>query len=181
MPGNAFLQFTTGGGTPVLGESLQDGHEGGKGWIEISDWSWDIEAETNFLKGTGASIGKPTAGVLSFTHTYDKSSPVLMQFILKGTHFTKMVIEMLKQTGDSAGKPQVYFQLNAKDVFVTKVSSKGGEDGAVTQDVEVVFKAVTIGYKMQNNQGKLQAPTQFAWNIATMEAAADSSIPVTLK
>jgi type VI secretion system secreted protein Hcp len=180
MPGNSFLQFV-GGSKPIEGESLQDGHEGTAGWIEISDWSWDIEAETNFLKGTGASVGKPTAGVLSFSHTYDKSSPVLMQYILKGTHFSKMTIDMLKQTGNESGKPEVYFQLNAKDVFVTKVSSKGGEDGAVTQDVEVVFKAIIIGYKMQNNQGALQAPTQFAWNIATMNQSTDGLGDITLK
>ena len=172
MPGNTFVQFVANGSTIIAGESLQDGHDGAKGWNEISDWSWDIEAETNFLKGTGASIGKPTAGVLSFTHTYDKSSPVLMQYILKGAHFSKMIIHMLKQTGNEKGMPELYFQLNAKDVFITKVSSKGGEDGAVTQDIEVVFKSVTMGYRAQGNDGKLsQKDRTFKWNIAVMDQA----------
>jgi type VI secretion system secreted protein Hcp len=179
MPGNSFLQFT-GGSAIIEGESLQVGHEGSKGWIEINDWSWDIEAETNFLKGTGAAVGKPTSGVLSFSHTYDNSSPVLMQYILKGTHFKKMVIHMLKQTGDENGRPQVYFQFNAKDVFVTKVASKGGEDGAVTQDVEVVFKAAIMGYKPQNNQGALGAAQSFAWNIAAMNQSTDGLGDITL-
>ena len=57
------------------------------GWIEISDWSWDIEADTSFLKGAGASVGKPTPGTLCFSHYYDLASPVIMQKIVQGTHF----------------------------------------------------------------------------------------------
>ena len=169
MPGNAFLRFIgSGGDKDVKGESLQEGHLGTDGWIEIGDWSWDIEAETSFLKGTGASVGKPTPGVLSFSHYYDKSSPVIMKYILKGTHFQSIRIDMLKQTGKEDGKPEIYFQLNASDVFITKVASKGGEDGQVTQDVEMVFKAVTVGYRQQLNTGKLEAARKFAWNISEM-------------
>ena len=74
---------------------------------------------------------------------------------------------MLKSTGASDGKPEVFFALKCKDAFITKVSSKGGEDGAITQDVEFVFKAVAIGYKKQNNTGDLeQKPREFGWNIA---------------
>ncbi|MGS0755278.1 Hcp family type VI secretion system effector [Roseateles sp. GG27B] len=175
MPGNTFIQFKA-ASVVIPGESLQIGHTGDKGWNEISDWSWDIEAETNFLKGTGAAVGKPTSGVLSFTHTYDKSSPVLMQYILKGTHFTTMKIHMLKQTGKSDGLPEIYFQLNAKDVFITKVASKGGEDGSVSQDVELVFKEVTVGYKMQANDGKLGTEKPFNWNVASMNQTTDSLI-----
>jgi type VI protein secretion system component Hcp len=42
MPGNAFIKFD--GGAPMKGESQQVGHEGDKGWIEMGDWSWDVEA-----------------------------------------------------------------------------------------------------------------------------------------
>jgi type VI secretion system secreted protein Hcp len=48
---------------------------GKDGWIEIGDWTLDVEAEASHLKGTGAAVGKPTSGVLSFSHFYDKSSP----------------------------------------------------------------------------------------------------------
>lgn len=167
MPGNAFIKFTGANG-PVPGESLQETHPSKDGWLEISDWSWDIEAETNFTKGTGASVGKPQPGRLSFTHSYDKSSPTLLKNIILGTHFKTMQLNMLKQTGDGNGKPQVYFELMAAGVFVCKVSSKGGEDGAVTQDVEVVFKEVSVGYKRQQNNGKLDPAVPFNWNIATM-------------
>jgi hypothetical protein len=45
------------------------------------------------------------------------------------------------------------------------VSSKGGEDGAVTQDVDCVFKSLSIGYKKQKNDGTLDTTQVFVWNI----------------
>ena len=179
MPGNAFIKFTKSGQSSVIGESQQDGHAGSDGWTEIGDWSWDVEAETSFLKGTGASVGKPVPGTLSFSHYYDTSSPVLMTNILKGTHFDTITIDMLKQTGDENGKPQIFFRLMAQNVFVSKVSSKGGEDGAVNQDVEMVFKAISMGYKMQKQSGELfDTLYQFGWDVAGMTNTAPAAIAI---
>ena len=55
-----------------------------------------------------------------------------------------------------------------KDVFTTKVSTKGGEDGGVSQDVEMVSKSIEINYKPQDNKGKLGGEI---FNEAGLEAA----------
>lgn len=182
MPGNAFIKFKKAGSgldATIAGESLQVTHPAIKGWCEISDWSLDIEAETNFLKGTGASVGVATPSVVSFTHSFDKSSPAIMRNIIMGTSFDTVVIHMLKATGQTNGQPEVYFGAKFTNAFVTKVSSKGGEDGAVTQDIEFVFKSVALGYKRQDNNGKLiDAILPFGWNIATR--ALDSGVTVSL-
>lgn len=182
MPGNAFIKFKkAGSGTDatIAGESLQVTHPAIKGWCEISDWSMDIEAETNFLKGTGASVGVATPGVVSFTHSFDKSSPAIMRNIIMGTAFDTIVIHMLKATGQANGQPEIYFGAKFQNAFITKVSSKGGEDGSVSQDVEFVFKTVAVGYKKQNNDGTLdKAPKLFGWNVATR--ALDSGIKLDL-
>ena len=164
MPGNAFIKLVAAAGAIAPGESQQIGHLGKEGWIEIGDWSWDVEAEASHLKGTGASVGKPNPGAVSFSHFYDKSSPVLMQHIVKGTSFSSATIHMLKTTGKD--QPELYFEMACKDVFITKVSSKGGEDGSVNQDVEFVCKQIAIGYKRQNNDGTLAVMKPFYWNIA---------------
>ena len=174
MPGNSFIQFTKPDGTVFAGESFQQGHLAKDGWLELSDWSWDIEAETSFLKGSGAAVGRPQPGTLSITHNFDKSSPIILKNIVLGTHFGTVRVDMLKQTG--AGKPQVYFQLIAKHVFVSKVSSKCGEDGAITQDVDLVFKEVAVGYRKQEQNGKLAVMKQFAWNIAEMNTSTSISL-----
>jgi type VI secretion system secreted protein Hcp len=167
MPGNTFIKFAE----ITQGESYQKTNHGDQGWIEIGDWSWDIEAETSFLKGGGSAVGKPTPGTLSFSHYFDLASPVIMKKIVSGTHFPEVTIEMLKQTGDKDGKMATYFQIKMKEAFITKVSTKGGEDGAVNQDVEMVFKEVAVGYKAQKNAGGLEGSIPFNWNIAKMNSA----------
>ena len=74
MPGNAFIKFDG----VQKGESTHSSHNGDNGWIEISDWSWDIEADTSFLKGAGASVGKPQPGTLTFSHYYDSPAVKLL-------------------------------------------------------------------------------------------------------
>jgi type VI secretion system secreted protein Hcp len=166
MPGNAFIKFE---GVPK-GESTHASHNGDKGWIEISDWSWDIEADTSFLKGAGASVGKPQPGTLSFSHYYDKASPVIMKKIVQGKHFPNVYILMLKQTGSEDGQGEPYFGITMDEAFITKVSSKGAEDGSVTQDVEMVFKVVAVGYCPQKLiGGGLDTQVNFEWDIGKME------------
>jgi len=167
MPGNAFIKFAE---IPD-GESTHETQNGSKGWMEISDWSWDIEADTSFLKGAGASVGKPQPGSLSFSHYYDKASPKIMMKIVQGTFFTEVHLAMLKQTGDETGKGDTYFGMTMTEAFITKVSSKGGEDGSVTQDVEMVFKTIAVGYKPQDDtlKGKLGKQQDFTWDIGKMK------------
>ena len=165
MPGNAFMKFEG----VTIGESTHNSHPGSKGWIEISDWSWEIEAETSFLKGAGAAVGKPQPGTMSISHYYDLSSPEIMSRSVKGTHFAKVHIVMLKQTGAADGKGEVYFVITMEQAFITKVTSKGGEDGAVTQDVDMVFKTIAVGYKAQNGaNGALNTEKPFMWDIGKM-------------
>lgn len=166
MPGNAFIKFDG----VSEGESTHETHNGSKGWIEISDWSWDITADTSFLKGAGASVGKPQPESLSFSHYYDTASPTIMSKIVQGKHFPNVWIVMLKQTGDESGKGEPYFGLHMKEAFITKVSSKGAEDGSVTQDVEMVFKTISVGYKPQKlTGGGLDKQRDFGWDIGLMK------------
>ena len=55
MPGNSFINF---GADVPDGESMQKDHDGKKGWIEISDWDFDITSESSAGKGQGSSVGK---------------------------------------------------------------------------------------------------------------------------
>ena len=165
MPGNSFIKFDT----IATGESKHATNSGKKGWIEISDWSWDIEADTSYLKGGGAAVGKPQPGTLSFSHYYDRASPTIMAKIVMGKHFPKVWIVMLKQTGAPDGQGEPYFGLTMQECFITKVSSKGAEDGSVTQDVEMVFKVVSVGYRQQKEDGSLEPQINFGWDIGQMQ------------
>jgi type VI secretion system secreted protein Hcp len=165
MPGNAFIQFKEYGGAFPQGESEEKGHEGTKGWIEIADWDWEVSSDSSSGKGTGSSVGKAVSEGFNFSHFYDKSSSKLMAMIVMGKTFESVTIDMLKQTG--SGTPVLFLQIVARDVLITKVATKGQEDGTVTQDISFTFKQVALGYKMQKDDGKTLAAAKLAhWNVS---------------
>ena len=156
MAVNAFMSFFD----KVDGESIQKGKEK---WIEIQGWDWDVEAETSWTKGGGASIGKPNPGKMTIQHSFDTSSPTLLGFICTGKAFPKAELQMVKTTGHPA--PETYFTMTMEGVFLTKVSNSGTEEGGVSQTIELVFKTVKIQYKPQQKDGSLGAGRTFNWDI----------------
>ena len=132
------------------GETKQDGVYSQEGWIELQGWDWDVEAETSWTKGGGASVGKPNPGKMNWEHYYDSSSGQILTFIWSGRAFEKMKLQMLKGTG--AGQ-QVFFEMLMQGVFITKVANSATDDGNVLQKVEMVFKEVDFTYRTQTSTG----------------------------
>lgn len=177
MAGNTFIRLVGSDGKNIPGESMQKGHHGKDGWIEISDWSWELEAEPSANKGTGSAVGKAKAGVCSWSHYYDKASPTIMNKIVQGVAFTTATIDMLKQTGEK--EPEVYYQMIFESAFITKVATKCGDDGSITQEIEMVAKKITVGYKMQDDQtNKLDSKKVSTFGFDVVKVKADASTPV---
>ena len=154
---NAFVSFFD----KADGESIQKGKEK---WVEITGWDWEVEAESSWTKGGGASVGKPNPGKLNFEHLFDTSSPVILGYICSGKAFPKLELQMTKTTGK--GTPETYFKMTMEGVFITKVSNAGTGEGIVMQKVEMVFKTVKIEYKAQDNKtGSLGAAKTYNWDI----------------
>ena len=166
MAVNAFVTFYD----KADGESIQKGKEK---WIEIQGWDWEVEAESSWTKGGGASVGKPNPGKLNFEHYFDTSSTVILGYICTGKAFPKLQLEMMKTTGK--GSPETYFTMTMEGAFITKVSNSGTEEGNVVQKVELVFKTVKIEYKPQDNKtGSLGAAKVYNWNIPEGTASPSS-------
>lgn len=161
MSGNLFVKFA---GVPK-GESKQENFNGKDGWIEISEFNWEVTAESSYLKGGGSAVGKAVPGIVSFKHYYDKSSPQILRNIVKGVHFEKIEFVFAKQTGKHP-LPQEYFRVELKNAFTTKASVEAGEDGAVSQGVEMVSKNIYIKYKFQDDDGTLSDAGEFEWDIS---------------
>jgi type VI secretion system secreted protein Hcp len=142
------------------GECTQAGYEA---WIEIQGWDWEVEAETSWTKGGGASVGKPNPGKLNFEHYWDKSSAVILGYICTGSAFSDVQLIMRKGTGTAA--PKVFFKADLKDAFITKVTQTATEEGNLVQKVEMVFKKIEIQYSQQTNKGVLVPSTHFEWDI----------------
>ena len=157
MAVNAFISFFD----KAEGESIQKGKEK---WVEIQGWDWEVQAQTSWTKGGGASVGKPDPGKMTFRHRFDTSSPVLLGYICTGKAFPKCELQMMKTSG--RGTPETYFTMTMEGVFITKVSYAGSEVGIVVQSVELVFKTVKIEYKAQDNRtGAMSIIKTFNWDI----------------
>ena len=157
MAVDAFLTFFD----KADGESNQKGHEK---WVELLGWDWEVEAESSWTKGGGASVGKPNPGRLTFVSAYNRSSNVALGYICTGRSFPKIQLDMTRVTG--TGKPEAYFVMTMTGVFVTKVSLTASDDGQVSQRVELIFKTVAIDYKAQDlKTGALGAAASFNWDI----------------
>jgi type VI secretion system Hcp family effector len=161
---NAFMKIGS-----AEGEARQ-GKYGKQKWIELQSWEWEVEAETSWTKGGGASVGKPNPGKLSWEHYFDRSSHLLLGYICTGSAFDKCHLEMCKGTGAKAGEPEMFFSITMEEAFITKVSQNATEDGNVIQKVEMVFKKISIDYRAQGlpwaaSPGALAAPVNFWWDI----------------
>jgi type VI secretion system Hcp family effector len=154
---NAFISFFD----KADGESIQKGKEK---WVEIQGWDWEVEAESSWTKGGGASVGKPNPGKMNFQHRFDTASTVILGYICSGKAFPKCELQMTKTTGK--GVPQTYFTMTMEGAFITKVSNSGTEEGNITQRVEMVFKTVKIEYTAQDNKtGSLGTVMTYNWDI----------------
>jgi len=115
MAVNAFLKLDG-----LDGESMQKGMEKA---IEIQGWDWEVEAETSWTKGGGASVGKPNPGKLSFEHYFDTTSAGILKDICTGKAIAKAWIYAQKTTGK--GSPEIYFTMAMEGCFITKVAESG--------------------------------------------------------
>jgi len=164
---NALMKISS-----AAGECKLDGF---KDWIEIQSWDWEVEAETSWTKGGGASVGKPNPGKLNFEHYFDKSSPVIIRYICSGASFDTVELRMFKGTGQGThtGAANQFFTMQMEGAFITKVNQSATEEGNVLQKVEMVFKKVTITYKAQEDGGEGKsakagtpgAPISVGWDI----------------
>jgi type VI protein secretion system component Hcp len=164
MPLNALMKISR-----ADGESRVKNFEK---YIELQGWEWEVEADTSWTKGGGASVGKPSPGKLNFEHYFDTASTTILRYIFSGQSFDSVDLHMLKGTGDKKGQKE-FFVMNMKDAFITKVTNTATEEGNVVQKVEMVFKEVTFSYRqqmdalpgVQGGVGSLGPPHLVTWDI----------------
>jgi type VI secretion system secreted protein Hcp len=145
----------------VAGEATQKGHEGE---IEILAWSWGASNPVN-TKGGGMGLGKAEFGELSFTHLYDKSSPIIAKSLAGGKHFPDA-----KMTARKAGDGQKDFlTITLKQVYITSVHPSGSGGGDLVETVSLAYKDIEFEYKAQDDKGGTGGSIKFGVDVATME------------
>jgi type VI secretion system secreted protein Hcp len=141
----------------IEGESLRKDH---KGEIEVLSWSWGLSAPEHAGSGGGGGVGRATPGQFTFTHLYDKASPVLASLAAAGRHVKQAFL-----TSRFAGDGQKDFlKVTLSDVLITGVDHIGDEDG-IDESVSASAGHITFEYRQTTNKGSLGPPVVFDWDI----------------
>jgi type VI protein secretion system component Hcp len=125
------------------GRSTAIGYEN---WTDVATLDWDVSALTSWLKGGGASVGKPNPGSLSWSQELDGSFLYALTNIAGGKSVPKLVIEYVRN-GDHG--PVTFMQDVFSDVYFTSIALN---DTTVTNSV--VFKSITETTWDITEQGK---------------------------
>lgn len=149
----------------IGGESQDAKH---LGQIDILAWSWGMSQSGTMHAGSGGGTGKVNVQDMSFTHWFDKSSPMFMLYCSNGKHIPRATL-IVRKAGE---KPLEYIKITMKKVIVTSVSTggSGGED-RLTENVALNFAEVKVEYQMQDAKGGGKAGPEYNWNIATNTAS----------
>ena len=141
----------------VKGESKDAKH---KDEIEVLSWSWGISNPVDARAGAGKGAGKANFNDLSFMHSVDKSSPVLLKACAMGDHFADATLVSRK-----AGKgQQEYLIVKLKEVFVSSVQPSGSSEHPM-ESVSISFGHIDLEYKPQKDDGSLDAGVHFIYDL----------------
>ena len=141
----------------IKGESKDSKHPDE---IDVLSWSWGVANAGNVGQGGGAGAGKANFSDLSFMHSLDKASPVLMKACAMGDHYDLATLVARK-----AGKGQQdYLIVKMKEVYITSVQASGSSESPL-ESVSLQFGHVDLEYKPQKPDGTLDAGVHFIYDI----------------
>jgi type VI secretion system secreted protein Hcp len=142
----------------IKGESLDAKH---KDEIEVLSWSWGVANAGPARAGAGGGAGKASFHDLSFTHTIDKASPVLMKRCVTGQHLKEATITHRKA---GKGNPE-FLVVKMNDVIITGVTNGDGGQGTHVETVTLAFAKVDLEYRPQKPDGSLDAGIHFKYDL----------------
>jgi type VI secretion system secreted protein Hcp len=141
----------------VDGESVHKDH---KGEIEVLSWSWGLSSAVQ-PEGGGGGAGRATPQQFTFTHLYDKASPVLASLAAAGRHVKQAWLSARR-----AGEGQKDFlKVTMADLVITGVHQEGDADG-INETVTASARHITFEYRQTNAKGSLGPAVTFDWDIA---------------
>ena len=111
----------------VDGESVDDNH---RKWIDVLSMQWAVaEPDSGPATNLSRRQGAPIIDDLVLTYPYEKSTPKLVEKLLKGEVIPKLEIELTTTFGDGRA---TYLKYELKNVMVTNYQINGSADGGRT-------------------------------------------------
>jgi type VI secretion system secreted protein Hcp len=144
--------------TSATGESVDPAHAQD---IELLSWQWGAANSSTTHVG-GAAAGKPTFQNLSLSKFVDRSTPVLMSAVAKGTHIERAIL-YVRATGP---RPVEFYKVVCENLLVTSVQLGGHRsEDRLTEQVILNVQKIGVEYVRIDAQGLPAAPERFSWDI----------------
>lgn len=145
----------------VESEATQANH---KGEIDCLSWSWGVHQPSAVGSGVGGHAkGKAVPGEFTFSHHYDKSSPIVAKYCANGKHFPK-IVATCAQAGESQ---KDFLTITMKDCMILSASPSASSGGDVIETIALGYSEIEFDYKAMDSKGTLGGSVKFGWNVNT--------------
>ena len=144
----------------VDGESVDDKH--GK-WSDMLSMEWGVQSPTGPATGQSRRRGAPIIDDLVLTYNYDKSTPKLVEKLLKGEVIPKLEIELTSTYG---GARATYLRYELKNVQVTSYNINASADGGPpTVVLANNFEEIKVTYTEYDSEGQKKGNVEYSWKV----------------
>ena len=142
----------------IPGESRAEGF---KDAIEALSWQWGV-SNTPAMRDGRQITTRANFNKLSFVHTIDQASPLLMQHCASGKH-----IENVRLTLPVPGSKLNYLVIDLKDVIVSEVAISGdlSASNRPTELVSLSYSEIKMTYTPQRTDGSAGRAVLSQWNL----------------
>jgi len=149
----------------IDGESVDEDH---KGWIELAQFTWSVDALATFEVGQGGQAKQSHIHEIFGSKFCDKSTVILWKNCTTGRHIPRGTISCMKLDGESRVE---YLKIELNDIMVKKVEWKGVSEDIITEDIALVFAEFKQTYTLQRDLGSSGGGREFGYNIQTARAS----------
>jgi type VI secretion system secreted protein Hcp len=153
MPYDYFLRIDS-----IAGESTDAKHQGE---IAVQTFLWG-ETRSDSSLGTGARVGRVTAGPLIVTARASKASPPLLLACATGRRFDRAVLSA-RRAGGGHGQFE-FLTIALTDVLITSYEVNATADGGPMDELSLAFGAIAVDYRAQNPDGSAGEVTHAEWD-----------------
>ena len=155
LGGNIFAKYE---GVP--GESVDANHDE---WSDVLSMEWGVESPTGPATGVSRRRGAPIIEDLVLTYLYDKSTPKLVEKLLKGEVIPMLEVELTNTWGDGGA---TYLRYELKNVMLTSYYINASADGGPpTVVVGNNFEEIKVTYTPYDDEGNSESDVEYTWKV----------------
>src|ERR1051326_3150332 len=142
-------------------------HEGYKGWIEITDFGWEINREITTRSGSAVNreAKEPRIGNVFMSKPIDSSSARLAKEGPRDKQGRDVKISFVAT--DAEGQGQEYLALKLYNALISKLDIRCSADGRPTEQLRIDFTKYEQTFKFMAQDNVAASPMTIGYDIAT--------------